>query len=223
MNQCRPLLRLTLAAVAAMLTAFVSSGLAQAHGDDGVIEVTAATPGAALTITYDILLTYLNDGDPAEDATVTVAADGSDGVTVGPIQLTPTGQPGHYGAAVTFPAPGIWQVRFSSLSPLALLERSETIEPDIPSTIAVTSTTTSATTTSPSTSTAGSTTVGETSTTSTPPSSTSPSTAASSSTTMTASSSGDDGPPLGLVAAGGLGVVAVATGAIVMVRRRPTA
>ncbi|MGH9270723.1 MAG: hypothetical protein ACRDZ2_05580, partial [Ilumatobacteraceae bacterium] len=210
MNQCRSLLRLALAAVAALLTTFVPSGLAQAHGDDGVIEVTAATAGTALTITYDILLTYLNDGDLAEDATVSVAADGPGGVTVGPIQLAPTGQPGHYGAAVGFPAPGIWQVRFSSLSPLALLERSETIEPDIPSTIAVTSTTASATTTGPSTSTAPSTTIRETSTTSTTPSSTSPSTTASSSSTAT-SPSGDDGPPLGLVAAGGLGAVALAT------------
>lgn len=224
MNLRRPLLRLPLAAVAAALvTTFVPSGLAGAHGDDGVIEVTAATPTAPSTITYDIFLTYLNDGDPAEEATVTMAADGPDGATVGPIPLTPTGQPGHYGAAVTFPAPGIWQVRLSSLSPLALLERSETIEPDTPSTMAVTSTTASVATSNPSTSIAPTTTIRETSTASTSPSSTNPSTTTGSSTTATTSSSGEDGPPLGLVAAGGLGAVALTTGAIVMIRRRPTA
>lgn len=96
------------------------SSPAAAHGDDGRIEIVAAEPAGDVTVAYERALTYLNDGDPADGATVTLAV-------VGPVTLEGTGRPGRYAAAVTYPAPGQWAIRLSSLSPTATVTLTDII------------------------------------------------------------------------------------------------
>lgn len=120
---------LTAVCAASAFGLWALSSPAAAHSDDGRIEVIAAEPTGDLSVAYELALTYVNDGDPADGATVTLAADGTDGAIVGPVTLEATGQPGRYAAAVTYPAPGQWEVRLSSLSPTATATRTEIIAP----------------------------------------------------------------------------------------------
>jgi YtkA-like len=117
-----------LAAIAALLVVLVPVA-AEAHGEEGSFEVTTAAPAGDLTVTYDVLLTYDDDGDAAVGATVALTGEGPGGATVGPVALAPTGESGHYAATVTFPAAGQWQLRISGTSPEALLEQPQTVEP----------------------------------------------------------------------------------------------
>ena len=146
--------RLLLAAIAAVLGALVPVA-AQAHGEEGSFEVTSAAPAGDLTVSYDLLLTYDDDGDAAVGATVTLTGEGPGGATVGPVALAPTGESGHYGATVTFPTAGAWQLRISGTSPEALLVHPQSVTPvAVPTTVAPTTAappTTSAATVPPTT------------------------------------------------------------------------
>ena len=124
--------------VAAFLVALVPL-TAQAHGEEGSFEVASATPAGDLTVAYDLLLTYDDDGDAAVGATVTLRGEGPGGATVGPVALAPTGESGHYAATVTFPTAGDWQLRITGTSPEALLEQPQTVAPvAVPTTAAPT-------------------------------------------------------------------------------------
>ncbi|MPY94009.1 MAG: hypothetical protein GEV08_13375 [Acidimicrobiia bacterium] len=126
----------TLTALVFRTVWLVSPLRAGAHDETGTITV-AATAAGPLTMAYDVDVTYLNDGHGAVDATATVVAQGPAGQEVGPIALEPGTPPGRYRATVVFPAPGEWLVRFSSLSPLASVERVESLRaPVVPSTAA---------------------------------------------------------------------------------------
>jgi len=118
----------------AAVTALGPSVHAAAHSDDGVIEIVTAEPAGPLAVNYDIALTYTNDGDPADGATVTLAADGPAGAIIGPVPLQPTDQLGHYTTTVTYPTAGAWAIRLSALSPTASLARNDTITDAQPAT-----------------------------------------------------------------------------------------
>ena len=123
-RRLRPGRALLLTAVA-LIGCLVTAVPAAAHDDAGVIEVSAAPAGR--TVEYGVLVTYVGDGHPAQDATATAVAEQAGRDPVGPLVLEATAEPGRYRARVTFPADGTWTVRFSSLSPTAYLERTETI------------------------------------------------------------------------------------------------
>lgn len=146
--------RRALLLVLAVLTALAATQApARAHGDDGAIEVVRAEPVGSSTVAFEIALTFTNDGDPADGATATVVAEhAASGTSVGPVPLEPTGEPGRYAAAVTLTEPGEWQVRFSSLSPVATLVVPHTVAaaPEPPTTTAP-PTTVAPTTTAPDT------------------------------------------------------------------------
>jgi hypothetical protein len=120
--------RLLLAAIAALLGALVPAA-ARAHGEEGSFEVTSAASAGDLTVSYDLLLTYDDDGDAAVGATVTLTGEGPGGATVGPVAFAPTAESGHYAATVTFPTAGAWRLRISGTSPEALLVHPQSVDP----------------------------------------------------------------------------------------------
>jgi hypothetical protein len=148
--------RLPLTAIAALLGALVPV-VAEAHGEEGSFEVTSAAPAGDLTVSYDLLLTYDDDGDAAVGATVTLTGEGPGGASVGPVAFAPSGESGHYAATVIFPTAGAWQLRITGTSPEALLVHPQSVDPvAVPTTVAPTTApppTTSAATVPPSTAT----------------------------------------------------------------------
>lgn len=191
---------LAVAALAVLgLLGWVGAPAAQAHEGAGTIVVEAAEPAGPLEVTYRVRLTYNADGHGADDATVTVVAEGVDGPTT-PVPMTPADDDGGYGATVRFGEPGPWTVRFTAVTPPATLELTETVaSAPPPSTAEPTTTTTSAA--APTTATSA-----------TPPS------------TSTALGSDDDdgaggGVPVAPLVAGGVGAAVVA-GVAVARRRR---
>jgi len=207
-----------LAGLVALAALVASASAANAHGDDGSLEIVGADPREPMAVDYRVRLVYLDDGHPAADATVTVVAEGPDGATVAPVPLDAAGEEGVYAGVVHFPAPGAWTVRLTSLSPEASLERSETLAPATTATPPTTGPpTTGPPTTGPPT---------------TAPPSTAPFTAAPSTTPTTAidgTAAGDQddgGGGMNAAALAGAGVAVVALGGIGvawMRHRRPPA
>jgi hypothetical protein len=168
---------------------------AAAHGDEGELEVIDATPDdTGSSVTYRVRLTYADDGDPVGGATVTATASIVGQAPLPPVTLDP-GADGVHAGTVTFPTPGDWSVRFESADPEAGLTVSYTIEPPPPATTSPPTTTTEP---------------GPVTSTPTDPD-----------LVDEGDTGGDDGPPAGLVV--GLvvtGVLAVAGGVTLLVRRR---
>jgi hypothetical protein len=96
---------------------------ASAHDDAGQIALVGTGIGAdALTGDFAVDVTFQNDGHGAPAATVTLVAEDASGNRVGPVPMI-GGQPdGRYTGSLTFPSPGAWTVRATSLSPSASLE-----------------------------------------------------------------------------------------------------
>lgn len=134
-------MRRWLAAVICVLLALAAP--AAAHEGAGALEVLSADPAGPLAVSYRVRLTFRADGHPARDATVTAVALTPDGSSSTPQQLGPTAEEGVYAGTVTFPQPGAWTVRFTSVTPGATLERPETVTapPTTASTRASTTTT----------------------------------------------------------------------------------
>jgi hypothetical protein len=133
-----PQLKTSRRALAALLTvlglalgtgAALVSGAAPAgaHEGAGTLTVEQVHP-AGLSIHYIVLLTWENDGHPAEDATVTATPVGPDGAALTPVTLAPSGAgDGRYAGAVEFPSAGSWTVRFTSIEPTGSAERPEQV------------------------------------------------------------------------------------------------
>jgi hypothetical protein len=115
-----------LAAALILSAVTFSAGPAAAHDDVGVLEVVQADVQGTRA-TYEVSLIYSGDREPVENATITVVAQDPAAVTVGPVNLEPTGEPGRYTASLEFPSTGSWTVRFSSVRPRATIERSENL------------------------------------------------------------------------------------------------
>lgn len=118
-----------LAVLAAIVAVLGGAGAAGAHGDEGVLEVVNAAPGPdGTSVTYTVELTYANDGDVVDGATVTATARRPGGGALAPVPLVGVG-PGSYAGTVTFPSPGDWRVTFATAEPVAEVEATFTAEP----------------------------------------------------------------------------------------------
>lgn len=104
-----------------IVTVLALAARASAHEDTGQMEIVRAESDAPLSIAVEVRIIYPNDGDPAEEATVTAVAEQPGGPAVAPVSLRESA-PGVYGGQVTVPQPGAWNVRVTSLSPAATAE-----------------------------------------------------------------------------------------------------
>jgi hypothetical protein len=121
--------RRSLAAALALLVVVLvlTARPATAHDEVGVLTVVDARPAGENAVAFEVVLTYSGDGEPVEGATITVAAERTDVLPVGPLEMTPGDEPGHYRATVAFASPGTWIVRFSSATPFVTLERTQAV------------------------------------------------------------------------------------------------
>jgi hypothetical protein len=121
--------RRSLAAALALLVVVLvlTARPATAHDEAGVLTVVDARPAGENVVAFEVVLTYSGDGEPVEGATITVSAERTDVLPVGPIEMTPGDEPGRYRASVAFPSPGTWIVRFSSATPFVTLERTQEV------------------------------------------------------------------------------------------------
>lgn len=138
--------RILLALAVAALALVGSAGAAAAHEGSGVLTVeTADASGTGMR--YVVRLVWENDGHPAADATLTATPIAPQGAAGTPVTLQPVDEDGRYQGTVAFPSAGDWTVRFTSVTPIATIERLEQIEPTTTTTSVTTTTTTPATTT----------------------------------------------------------------------------
>jgi hypothetical protein len=94
-----------------------------AHGDTGSIDpVLVEQVDGRLAIEVQVVVTYVNDAERAEGATVSVVATRADGTTTAPVTLDAASAPGAYVGVVDVPSPGEWTVRIDATSPTATLE-----------------------------------------------------------------------------------------------------
>jgi hypothetical protein len=109
-----------LLATVTALTLFVGVGTASAHGDEGELTVTKLEQVGPTSVAIEAGIVYEGDGHLAEDATVTATLIGPGGATVGPVQLTRTGESTSlYAATVEVPGTGDWSVEVTSTEPAA--------------------------------------------------------------------------------------------------------
>ena len=123
-------MRRVLLAVIVTSVALLPAAPAAAHEGSGTIAVIGETPARPRGDNLRGRRHVDDDGHSAGDATVTavVEQDGSPPAT--PVPLVATAVEGRYGGEVRFPSAGRWTVRFTAVSPVATLERSELIEAD---------------------------------------------------------------------------------------------
>jgi hypothetical protein len=188
-------------------------GVAGAHEGTGQLTVIDGTV-VGLEARYEVELVYVDDLHPVLDATVTVVAERPGGPVMAPVVLAGTGQPGRYAGGLTFPAAGSWTVRFTSVTPIAQLERTETLAAPAPSAAPSTEAPTSVTS---ATGTASG--PGATSGSGASAPGTAPDNGVAAPADGAAGGGGSDGPSVGLVVALAAVAVAVVAGAVVLARR----
>lgn len=121
--------RLASLGVIAAVVLLAFAPVAGAHGGAGRLEVVSVTPtgtGAVVTVR----LTFVNDGEPVDTATVTVAGDDGSGRRLDPVPLTRTEQAGEYSGAVELPSAGTWNLRVTSVTPPATLTLTQQVAGD---------------------------------------------------------------------------------------------
>lgn len=92
---------------------------AGAHGDEGELEVIDAFPTpAGNEVTYTVELTYANDGDLVDGATVTARLSQPGAGPQPPVELIAAGA-GRYASTIPFPGPGRWTITFAATEPRA--------------------------------------------------------------------------------------------------------
>lgn len=105
----------------------------EAHEGHGVLVVEGRHPTGPTAVHYVVRLTWSGDGHPADPATTAVTAS-----ILGPqgplplVVLTPWGADGRYAGTVSFPAPGMWTVRFSAPNPATQFDSLELVPPAVP-------------------------------------------------------------------------------------------
>jgi len=115
--------------VCLMVAVVVAAPMAAAHGDEGKLEVVSVTPSGT-TAVITVRLTYGNDAEPVDAATVTVAGDDGAGVRLDPVPMKRTQAAGEYSTEVTFPSAGTWNLRVTSVTPAASLTLTQPITAD---------------------------------------------------------------------------------------------
>lgn len=117
-----------------------TSAPAHAHGDEGLLEVVESTPDdTGSSVTYRVLLRYVNDGDIVDGATVTAFATQEGETPSAPVAMTGVGQ-GIYEATIAFPATGNWRVVFEAAELGARVQDTFRVQPPPPTTVAPTTT-----------------------------------------------------------------------------------
>ena len=115
-----------LAALALVLVAGTSP--ASAHGDEGELTLTKVEQTGPTTVSIEVGIVYEGDGHLAEDAQVSATLTGPDGATVGPVDLTRSGDTTSlYQAEVEVPAQGDWAVAVTSTEPAGEVSGSVTV------------------------------------------------------------------------------------------------
>lgn len=119
---------------------------AGAHGAEGELTLTKVEQNGPTTVEVEVGIVYANDGHLAEDAAVSATLTGPDGATVGPVELTRTGETTSlYAATVDVTAVGEWSVVITSTEPTGSTSGSVTViegfapattTPDAPATTA---------------------------------------------------------------------------------------
>jgi hypothetical protein len=121
-----PQLALLLAVTVAVLG--VGALPAGAHGAEGELTLTKAEQTGPTTVEVEVGIVYANDGHLAESAAVTATLTGPDGATVGPVELTRTGETTSlYAATVDVTAVGEWSVAVTSSEPAGATSGSVTV------------------------------------------------------------------------------------------------
>jgi hypothetical protein len=93
------------------------------HGGPGEIAIVAAEPSTdGGSVHLEIAITYVNDGEAAERATVSVTGTSGAGATAGPVDVVATDVVGTYVADVPVPEPGAWTFAVVSTFPPATAE-----------------------------------------------------------------------------------------------------
>lgn len=122
-------LHLIVGAVCFAVASAAVAPVAVAHSDEGKLEVVSVTPSGT-TAVITVRLTYGNDGEPVDAATVTVAGDDGAGVRLDPVPMKRTQAAGEYSADVTFPSAGSWNLRVTSVTPAATLTLTQPVTAD---------------------------------------------------------------------------------------------
>jgi hypothetical protein len=101
-------------------------GVAGAHGDDGLIELTrhevAQGEDGLHRVTLTVSIRHPEDGHLALDAEVRLTGASSTGVAVLPQALTSTDEPGEYAGAVDLADGATWDLTVQSAEPRARLD-----------------------------------------------------------------------------------------------------
>jgi len=119
--------RLSLAALgsASALLLAAPAGPAGAQEGSGEITLEAVHPAGS---SLHFIVRVTDDGDAANDASVTAAAVSLSGESLDPVDLTRDDDDGHYSGPVEFPSAGLWTVRFTSTNPDATLEQTQEVD-----------------------------------------------------------------------------------------------
>lgn len=144
----RPPFRCAAAALIVFCAALAALGTpsADAHEGEGIFELQAQGSADSLTVPYVVRLTWANDGHPAFDATVTATPIDPGGTPQTPVPMQFEGDDGRYSGTITYPSPGNWTVRFTSVSPASTMEIVEEVTAPAATATTTTSTLSSATT-----------------------------------------------------------------------------
>ncbi len=116
-----------LVAVACAMATTVASPAA-GHSDDGTITAAGGDRVTGPSVRVEAAITFNSDGHAAPSATATVVAERSGAATVGPVPLKRDAATGAYTTTIELPQPGTWTLRYTSLSPIAVLERVITVD-----------------------------------------------------------------------------------------------
>ena len=112
-----------------------------AHSDDGTITAAGGDRVTGTSVRVEATITFNSDGHAAPSATATVVAERPGSTPVGPVPLKRDAATGVYAATIQLTSPGTWTLRYTSLSPTAVLERNITVDAVILTTPAPASTT----------------------------------------------------------------------------------
>lgn len=126
------------------LTVIGFASPAAAHEGEGILTVESQVPAGDLAVGYVVRVTWADDGHPALGSTVTATPIAPDGTPQTPVTLEPADEDGRYAATVTYPTPGDWTVRFTSVTPTGSIEVSEAVRSQTTTTTAPVTTTTAA-------------------------------------------------------------------------------
>lgn len=137
----------TSAALAALLLTHAvvagGTGVATAHEGEGILTIESQEVSPEGAASYQVRLTWENDGHAAIDSTVTATPISPDGTQGTPVVLQPVDQDGRYAGSLTFADSGAWTVRLTSVTPAATAEVVEEVAIVAPTTVADPTTSTS--------------------------------------------------------------------------------